>query len=100
MFKGFSIFEIVSKDFFLAHKGSIIVGVILLLLSMNNRYYCARNLAEIDSLKNKLSDLKYEALSRSSDLIGISRPSQVRDLIRRQGVELEEADKPAYNLND
>lgn len=61
---------------------------------------CLKKISEIESLKQELKDIRYEALTRSSDLIGISRPSQVKEMIRKQGIELEESDKPAYNLND
>lgn len=61
---------------------------------------CLKKISEIESLKQELKDIRYEALTRSSELIGISRPSQVKEMIRKQGIELEESDKPAYNLND
>ncbi len=61
---------------------------------------CLKKISEIESLKQELVDIRYEALTRSSDLIGISRPSQVKELVRKHGIEIEESDKPAYNLND
>ena len=74
--------------------------MLLILISTSNRYTCQKQLAEIEKLKKELKDTRFEALTRSSELIGISRPSQVKALIKRQGIEITEADKPAYNLNE
>lgn len=98
--KGISEIEFFSKDFFITHGKRVLVMAILLLFYINNRYTCLKKIAEIEELKIQLQDIKYEALTRSSELIGVSRPSQVKELIKKQGIDLEESDKPAYNLND
>ncbi|MEG1675714.1 MAG: FtsL-like putative cell division protein [Bacteroidales bacterium] len=98
--KGISEIEIFSKDFFITHGKKVIVFAVLLLFYINNRYACLNKLDEIEKLKTQLQDIKYEALTRSSELIGISRPSQVKELIHNHGIELEESNTPPYNLND
>lgn len=98
--KGFSEVELFSKDFFIKHWKKVIGLTILLFLYISNRYTCLSMIAEIENLKRELVDIRYEALTRSSELIGISRPSQVKELVRKNGIEIEESDKPSYNLND
>ncbi len=98
--KTFSEIEFLSKDFFLKNIKTIGTILLLILISTSNRYTCQKQLAEIEKLKKELKDTRFEALTRSSELIGISRPSQVKALIKRQGIEITEADKPAYNLNE
>ena len=98
--KTFSEIELLSKDFFLKNIKTIGTILLLILISTSNRYTCQKQLAEIEKLKKELKDTRFEALTRSSELIGISRPSQVKALIKRQGIEITEADKPAYNLNE
>ncbi|MEG1586577.1 MAG: FtsL-like putative cell division protein [Bacteroidales bacterium] len=93
-------FEFFSKDFFIKHWKRVLVITLLMFLYISNRFSCITMIAEIETLKKELIDIRYEALTRSSDLIGISRPSQVKELIRKNGIEIEESDKPAYNLND
>lgn len=96
----FTEFEFFSKDFFLKHWRRVLLITVLLFLYISNRFSCIRMIAEIQTLKEELVDARYEALTRSSELIGISRPSQVKELIRKNGIAIEESDKPAYNLND
>ena len=98
--KTFSEIEFLSKDFFLKNIKTIGTILLLILISTSNRYTCQKQLAEIEKLKKELNDTRFEALTRSSEHIGISRPSQVKALIKRQGIEITEADKPAYNLNE
>ncbi|MEG0948481.1 MAG: FtsL-like putative cell division protein [Bacteroidales bacterium] len=99
-FREFTEFEFFSKDFFIKHWKRVLLITLLLFLYISNRFSCIQMIAEIQTLKDELIDIRYEALTRSSDLIGISRPSQVKELIRKNGIEIEESDKPAYNLND
>ena len=98
--KNVSTSGIFSKDFFITHMIETVIFIILLMMYIDNRYTIQKKISEIEKLKTELQDLKYEAVTRSSELIGVSRPSQVKELILRQGVELIESDKPAYNLND
>lgn len=90
----------ISKDFFIANWKMVIIISLVAIIYITNRLDCNRKIAQIETLKSELLDIRYEALTRSSDLIGISRPSQVKELIRKNGIEIEESDKPAYNLND
>lgn len=99
-FMGVSEIEILSKDFFLKNLKTIGLIILLILININNRYSCQKQIAEIENLKKQLQDTRFEALTRSSELIGISRPSQVKALVKRQGINIEESNKPAYYLND
>ncbi|MDO5570918.1 MAG: FtsL-like putative cell division protein [Bacteroidales bacterium] len=98
--KNVSTIGIFPKGFFTSHILECALFLFFLAIYINNRFVNQKKIAEIERQKNELQDLKYEALTRSSELIGVSRHSQVKDLILKQGIELEEADKPAYNLND
>ena len=65
---------------------------------IGNRYTCMQKLREIDRLQQRLRDIRFEALSISSELTGNSRQSQVELLIEEQGIELEGAKTPPYEL--
>jgi hypothetical protein len=90
--------KVMSREFAQAHASQILIVIILLFAYITNRYSCIEKTARIEKLKTELIDLRYEALTRSSELVGISRPSEVTDLIHQQGSELKESDQPAYNL--
>ena len=98
--KGLSEFELFSKDFFIRNWKMVLIITVCLFFYISNRYTCLSMMAEIENLKKELIDTRYEALTRSSELIGISRPSEVKELIQKKGIEIEESDKPAYKLND
>lgn len=89
---------ILKEDFILRHTKMIVLIVILVFFFIGNRYTCMQKLREIDRLKQELRDLRYEALSISSELTGNSRQSQIESLIERQELDLGGAKIPPYEL--
>ena len=57
-----------------------------------------QKLSKIDHLQKELQDVRFEALSISSELTGHSRQSQIESLIEEQGIDLEGAQTPPYEL--
>lgn len=89
---------ILKEDFIVKHTRMIVLVVILVFFFIGNRYTCMQKLREIDRLQQELRDVRFEALSISSELTGHSRQSQVELLIEEQGIELETAKNPPYEL--
>lgn len=89
---------ILKEDFILKHTRMIVLVVIMVFFFIGNRYTCMQKLREIDKLQQKLRDVRFEALSISSELTGNSRQSQIEMLIEEQGIELEAAKTPPYEL--
>ena len=58
-----------------------------------------KKLREIDRLNQRLRDVRFEALSISSELTGHSRQSQIEALVEEQGIDLEVAKNPSYVLH-
>ena len=75
-----------------------VLVVVLIFIFIGNRYVCMQRLREIDRLQQQLRDVRFEALSISSELTGNSRQSQIELLIEEQGIELEAAKNPPYEL--
>ena len=92
-------FDFLSVEFFWKNKSTILIVVGMIFLMINNRYVCQDQTREIVRLKERLLDAKYESVTRSSELIGIGRPSKVKEMIKKLGVDIEESDKPAYSFN-
>jgi cell division protein FtsL len=90
---------ILKEDFVVKHTKMIVLIVLLLFFYISNRYTCIIKLREIDSLQEQLKDTKFEALSISARLTGNTRPSQVEELVKRQGLGLEKAKTPPYKLH-
>ena len=89
---------ILKEDFIVKHTRMIVLIVILMFFFIVNRYTCMQKLREIERLQLQLRDVRFEALSISSELTGNSRQSQIELLIEEQGVELEGAKTPPYEL--
>jgi hypothetical protein len=74
----------------------LMVGLIIVYIS--NHYAVIMRLSEIDSLQKELTEAKYEALTRTSDLMRESRQSFVQDMILQKGMELENSTIPPYTI--
>lgn len=89
---------VLKEDFILRHTRMIVWVVVLVFFFIGNRYTCMLKLREIDQLQQRLRDVRFEALSISSELTGNSRQSQIELLIEEQGIDLEGAKTPPYGL--
>jgi cell division protein FtsL len=89
---------ILKEEFILRHTKMIVLVVVMIFFFIGNRYTCLQKLREIDRLQQQLRDLRYEALSVSSELTGNSRQSQIEALVEQQGLDLEGAKSPPYEL--
>lgn len=90
---------ILKEDFIVKHTKMIVLVVVLIFFFIGNRYTCMQKLREIDRLQQQLRDVRFEALSISSELTGHSRQSQIELLIEEQGIELEVAKTPPYEIH-
>ncbi|MBR2497776.1 MAG: hypothetical protein IKB63_05445, partial [Parabacteroides sp.] len=69
--------DILANDFFKRQTSLLILIMILTILYIDNRYSSQQELIEIDRLKKELTDIKYDALTRSSELMEKSRQSRI-----------------------
>jgi hypothetical protein len=89
---------ILKEDFVVRHTKLIVLIVILLLFYISNRYTCLIKLREIDRLQAELKELRIEADLVSAELTEITRPSQVEEFVKRQGLNLERTKTPPYRI--
>jgi uncharacterized membrane protein YcjF (UPF0283 family) len=90
---------ILKEDFVVKHTRMIILIVILLVFFIGNRYTCLIKLREIDRLQRELQDVKIESIDISGQLTGRNRRSQIEQLVKAQGLEIESAKTPPYILH-
>ncbi len=89
---------ILKEDFIQKHTPMIVLIVLLIFFFIGNRYTCMQKLGQIDRLQQRLHDVRLESLTISSELTGNSRQSQVEWLIEEQGIDLEAAKTPPYEI--
>lgn len=89
---------ILTEDFFLKNTRFMLVVFVIMVLYISNRYSCISKMSEIESLKRELKDVKYESLTISSDLTGVSRQTQVQTLVDQNDLKLKTPSEPAYKI--
>ena len=71
-----------------------VLGVIYI----GNRFHAERMVRKIDQLKIEVGNLRSEQITITSELMNISRPSQVIELVQSQGLNLKESIDPPKKL--
>ena len=88
----------VSEKLILQNLGYLSMVTLLLAFYIGNRFHAEKITREATKIQREVKDLRAEALSISSDLMYISRQSEVYRLVRERGLDLEEMKTPPYKL--
>jgi cell division protein FtsL len=91
--------EFLTEEAFRKQLPLIFLIVCLILVFITNRYQCTRKLAEIEDLNRQLKNLKCESQIISTELTVHSRQSQVEELLKVRGIELQPSKSPAYEIH-
>lgn len=89
---------VLTEDFFWKNARFIITVCVIIVLYISNRYSCIEKMAKIESLQQELKDAKYESLTISADLMGLSRESKAEDMVQKGGVDLKQTAEPFYKI--
>ena len=76
----------------------LLLVCVLTFCYIGNRYSCEKKIAEIDQLQRKLQDVKYDALSRSFELMSLGKQSEIENAINNNGINLTESTKSPYRI--
>lgn len=87
-----------TEDFVIRQSKLLILIVFLIIVFISNRYYCMKKLTEIENLKTKLQEVKYENLIISTELSSHSRQSQIEGLLANKGIELRLSKAAVYEI--
>lgn len=88
--------DILATDFFRRQTKLLVLIMVLILFYIHNRYACQQQMIEIDKLKKELIDIKYDALTRSSELMERSRQSRIEEYIATKESDLQTSTHPPY----
>ena len=81
--------DILATDFFRRQTKLLVLIMVLILFRFLIRYACQQQMIEIDKLKKELIDIKYDALTRSSELVERSRQSRIEEYIATKESDLQ-----------
>lgn len=90
---------ILKEGFVVRHTRFVVFIVALLFFFISNRYSCLLKLREIDRLQRELQDVKQESVALSGQLTGSNRLSQMEELVKKNGLDLEAPTSPPYILH-
>ncbi len=88
--------DILAADFFRRQIKLLVLIMVLIIFYIHNRYASQQQQIEIDKLRKELIDIKYDALTRSSELMEKSRQSRIEDYVSSKGSELQTSTHPPY----
>lgn len=78
----------------------VILIVFFVIIYISNRYNIQNDIIELDKLQKELQDIKYKALSTSSQITEKSRESNVLDMLKNnKDSVLHIATQPPYIIN-
>lgn len=89
---------ILAEDFVIKQSKLLILIVFLIVIFISNRYSCAKKMTQIEDLKKKLEDVRYENLIISTELTTNSRLSQIELLLEQKGIDLKIPESPTYEI--
>lgn len=90
--------SMVSEKIILSNLGYVAVITVLLAVYIANRFHAEKITRQISKLQKEVKDLRAESLATSTDLMYVSRQSEVYRLVRDKGLNLEELKTPPYRL--
>ena len=86
--------RLLTKKFFTGQTYFIFLTVFLGFLYISNHYKVESLQNELFVLSREVKELRYEAITTSSDLMSMSKQSEVLEKMRARGVELMELTEP------
>ena len=88
------------NDFLRRQAGLLALIVLFTVIYNSNRYSCQQEMIEIDLLRKQLTDIKYDALTRSSELTERTRQSRIEEYVSAKNSELQTSTAPPYIIEE
>lgn len=88
--------DILATEFFRRQIKLIVLIMVLIVFYISNRYSVQQQLIRIKELRKTLTDIKYDNLARSSELMERSRQSHIEEYIATRESDLQTATAPPY----
>ena len=86
--------HIFNKDFIVKNLPLMLFIVFFLFIHVGLRYSCEKKIVEIEKARKELLDVKYDALTRSSQLLEMHKQSSIQDLVETKDPTLKPSKTP------
>ncbi len=84
------------NDFLRRQAMLLLLITIYTVIYISNRYSVQKEMIEIDRLRKELTDIKYDALTRSSELTERTRQSRIEEYVSTEHSNLQTSTAPPY----
>jgi len=91
---------VLTGGFFTKNLRFIAIFILLVVLYISNRYTVSDRMSKIERLQHELKDAKYESVTISSKLIGVSREIKIKELVEKNGLDIDFTKEPVYKIED
>ncbi len=86
--------SLLTRDSVINQLPFILFIVVLAIIYIGNRYNAEKIIRETSTIQNEIKDLRSEAITISSELMYISKQSEVEKLIKSKNINLVESAQP------
>ncbi|MFC2104838.1 FtsL-like putative cell division protein [Bacteroidota bacterium] len=90
--------SLIANDFIVKQLPFIVFLVILAFIYIANRYHAEKVVRASIELSREINDLRAEAITTSSELMLISKQSEVAKLVEKRGLGLKESVEPPRKI--
>ncbi len=90
--------RVFTKDFFKSQALLIVLCVVLLFCHIGLRFSCEDQVKQIDLLQKQLKDVRLEYLSRSAELQGMGKQSQIKRMVAERDSSLLSSEVPPFKI--
>jgi len=92
--------NVLTKKAVLRQSRFILLLVLIAFISIANRNHAEKTVIRLNSLQGDVKELRAKSITISSDLVRVSRQSEVVRLVETYGLGLEENLEPPKKLKD
>ncbi len=90
--------SVLSKDVVVHHLPYILFITFLGIIYISNRYKSERVYREMIDLQRELKELRFESITTRSDLMYMSKQSEVVKRVEKEGLDLVESTEPPVKI--
>jgi cell division protein FtsL len=91
--------KFLTEDFFVKQSKLFFLIFCLIMIFISNRYYCSKQLSEMDRLRRELTTLRNEQSVLIYRLTSVSNEAHIEMMLREKGVLLTKGNTTVYHIN-
>ena len=91
--------KLLTEDFIVKQSKLFLLIFFLIIVFITNRYYCSKQLSEMNRLKIELSRLQNEQVDLTSRLTRTTQQAKIEELLKGKGIELSKDSATVYEIH-